>query len=144
MIPLAAQWATDQEALILTQGVPLTTEQLADAQRVGVLHPEKVRILKVAIIPGPTHPLLASAAKSVNLTGPNTLGLTLGYGIYIRADQGDSRPLVVHELAHTAQFERLGGINAFLRQYLKECLKDGYNNAPLELEARNRALEIAG
>jgi hypothetical protein len=36
---------------------------------------------------------------------------------------------------HTAQYERLGGIEPFLRQYLRECLTIGYPEAPLEQEA---------
>jgi hypothetical protein len=43
--------------------------------------------------------------------------------------------LIVHELAHVAQYERLGGILPFLRKYLFECLTVGYAAAPLELEA---------
>jgi hypothetical protein len=47
---------------------------------------------------------------------------------------GDRR-LVAHELAHTMQYERLGSVRAFLRQYLVECLTTGYAGAALELEA---------
>jgi hypothetical protein len=41
----------------------------------------------------------------------------------------------LHELVHTAQYERLGGIVAFLRKYLSECATSGYRAAPLEEEA---------
>lgn len=34
-----------------------------------------------------------------------------------------------------AQYERLGGITAFLTQYLEECLTHGNALAPLEREA---------
>jgi hypothetical protein len=44
--------------------------------------------------------------------------------------------LVVHELAHTAQYERLGGFHPFLSAYLGECLTVGYPNGPLEQEAK--------
>jgi hypothetical protein len=33
------------------------------------------------------------------------------------------------------QYERLGSIEAFLRQYLHECITTGYPEAPLEQEA---------
>jgi len=36
---------------------------------------------------------------------------------------------------HVAQFERFGGIHAFLAKYLREILENGYDAAPLELEA---------
>jgi len=64
-----------------------------------------------------------------------TAGITLHYGILIREDCWGDRRLVVHELAHVAQYERLGGIGPFLRAYLRECLLEGYPNGALEREA---------
>ena len=59
-----------------------------------------------------------------------------GNGIFIRDDHWDSRRLVVHQLAHTMQYERLGSIESFLRQYLHECITTGYLAAPMEQEAK--------
>jgi len=70
--------------------------------------------------------------------------MTLRYGIFIRSDCWGDRRLVVHELAHTAQYERLGGIGAFLKAFLKECLTVGHASSPLEREAVTRAKEICG
>ena len=42
-LPLAIEWAEQQEQKILQEGVPLTATTLADAKRIGVLHPGKVR-----------------------------------------------------------------------------------------------------
>ncbi|HEX4665027.1 MAG TPA: hypothetical protein VH207_00400 [Chthoniobacterales bacterium] len=53
----------------------------------------------------------------------------------MRSDCWRDRALVAHELAHTAQYERLGGIAPFLKQYLFECLTIGYPAAPMEQEA---------
>ncbi len=78
----------------------------------------------------------------VQLVGPNTAGLTLHYGIYIRGDCHGNRELLVHELVHVAQYERLGGIKPFLQRYLDECLKYGYPQAPLEQEAIRISDEI--
>lgn len=62
--------------------------------------------------------------------------MTLRYGIFIHTDHwGDSR-LLVHELAHVAQYERLGGFHGFLFQYLQECINPGYPYGSLELEAK--------
>jgi len=52
------------------------------------------------------------------------------------------RRLVVHELAHTAQRERLGRVLPFLQQYLRECVTLGYPAAPLEQEAIKAAQRI--
>jgi hypothetical protein len=65
----------------------------------------------------------------------NTVGLTARYGIFIREAYWGDRRLIAHELAHTAQYERLGGITPFLRAYLTECLTSGYPRSALELEA---------
>jgi hypothetical protein len=71
-------------------------------------------------------------------------GLTLQYGIFVRGDCRQDRHLVVHELVHTAQYERLGGILRFLRDYLFECATLGYGEAPLEQEAVEVAARICG
>ena len=136
LLPLAGTWAAQQERTILQTGIALTESQLADARRVGVIQPERVRLLQVAQIPTPTHPTLATAAAATRLISPDTTGLTIRYGIFIRADCWGQRPLVVHELVHTSQYERLGGLEAFLRRYLLECITPpGYPHGPMEQEA---------
>ena len=70
--------------------------------------------------------------------------MALGHGIYLEAAQGDRPSLVAHELVHVLQYERLGGTWPFLRDYLHQCLAEGYWNAPMEIEARQRAAELAG
>ena len=135
LLPLACAWAAEQERIILQSGVGLTEPQMADARRVGLARLERVRLLCVAEIPIPSDPVLSAAAEATHLISPFTIGLTLRYGIFIRTECWGQRRLVVHELAHTMQYERLGGIEAFLRQYLQECLTLGYPEAPMEQEA---------
>ncbi len=136
LLPLACAWAAAQEQAILQSGVALTDEQIADARRVGVMRPERVRLLGVPVIPTPSHPALAAASEATRLISPLTIGHTLRYGIFIHEDYWGQRRLVVHELVHTMQYERLGGIEAFLRQYLLECITIGYPAAPMEQEAK--------
>ena len=95
--------------------------------------PERVRLLRVARVPFPRW--AGTLAKLAGAEPAQTAGLTARYGIFIRADQWENRALLLHELAHTAQYERLDGIHPFLRQYLLQCLADGYPLAALELEA---------
>jgi len=135
LLPLAVAWAQTQERRILESGVGLTWSQSSDARAVGVSHPERVRLLPVVAISRPEHPVLRAAAESAQLINPFTRGLTLGYGIYLRADESSDRFLIAHELVHTAQYERMGGIEPFLRQYLHECLTLGYHSSPMEQEA---------
>jgi hypothetical protein len=135
LLPLACAWAEEQERVILRDGVPLSLAQIADARSIGVAQAERVRLLKVRSVPMPEQPELRAAAEVTGLISEHTAGLTLRYGIFIRADCWGDRALVFHELVHTLQYERLGGFDAFLRQYLFECLTIGYPDAPLEQEA---------
>ena len=84
----------------------------------------------------PENSLLRAAGERTGLLSPFTIGLALRYGIFIRADHWGERRLVVHELTHTAQYERLGGFNQFLSTYLDECFSVGYPNGALEQEAK--------
>lgn len=137
ILPLACSWAEEQERMILGEGVPLTPSLMADAVRIGVREPERVRMLAVDKVPLPLHPLLRAAAEKTGLISGNTAGMSLRYGIFVRADHWGERRLVVHELAHTVQYERLGGFPQFLEPYLRECMTPpGYPFGPLEQEAK--------
>ena len=142
LLPLAVEWASEQERRILREGQPLSEEQIADAKAVGVRDPERVRVLPVAAIPSPHHPALNAACQQIEFLPTAPSGLTLQYGIFLRADCLGDRHLVVHELVHTSQYERLGGIRPFLRDYLFECATIGYREAPLEQEASEIAQRI--
>ena len=142
LLPLAVVWAEKQERYILDNGISLQDSVMADAKRAGVAHPEHVRILAVPTIPLPEDWQLRSAAEATSLITPSTYGITFRYGIFIRSDCLGDRHLLVHELAHTAQYERLGGMHAFISQYLWECNTIGYPLAPLEQEAVRTAAAI--
>jgi hypothetical protein len=135
LLPLAIKWAAAVEKRILRDGVPLSDQEMADARAVGVREPERVRVLALARVPAPRNLTLRTAAAAIQFLTPETRGLALRYGIFVRSDCWGERGLVAHELAHTAQYERLGGIEPFLRQYLQECLTIGYPAAPMEQEA---------
>ena len=135
LLPLAAAWATEQEQEIVCDGVPLSEKEITDARAIGVQNPSQVRLLQVETIPRPSQPPLKAACDAIDFLTPTTRGLTLGYGIFIRSDWWGTDRSFVHELAHVAQYERLGGILPFLRRYLFECLTMGYTAAPLESEA---------
>jgi len=142
LLPLAAQWAAEQQQRVLCQGVPLTQEELADAKTIGVQNPERVRLLRIDAIPVPAHPMLREASASINFLTAAPRGLALGLGIFIRSDCWRDRSLIAHELVHTAQYQRLGGVIPFLQSYIFQCATVGYSNAPLEVEAINTAARI--
>ncbi len=143
LLPLAARWGEALERRILREGVALNDEELADARALGLRHPDRVRLLCLASVPTPDDFALRTAAAAVQFLTPTTRGLALRHGVFIRADCWRNRGLIAHELAHTEQYERLGGIEPFLRQYLTECLTMGYPAGPLEQEAIAAAGRLA-
>ncbi len=144
ILPAACTWVAQQERAILRHGAKLTADQIEDARQAGVLHPERVRLRIVDEIPVGLPSLFKVIGKRLGLVSSGTIGMSLRYGILIRADAWDDRPTIVHELAHTAQYERLGGPWPFLRRYLRECLTAGYAYAPLEDEACQVSRRICG
>lgn len=139
LLPRAVDWAQMQQRLIQESGRSLSSEEQRLAARVGVSAPEEVRVLAVVSIPTPDDPLLASACERTGFLGPQTIGLTLFRGIYLRRDARHRRRLWAHELRHVHQHEERGSIASFLSDYLQQVLEYGYEDAPLEMDARTAA-----
>src|SRR5260370_36438151 len=144
LLPLACQWAAAQEQRICSHGQALSDAQLADARLVGVAEPERVRLLYVPEIAFPEHPALRAAADASQLISPLTGGLTLRYGIFIRSDCRFQRTTVVHELGHTAQYERLGGFESFFRPDLFQCLLICYPEGSMEQGVISLSTPLSG
>ena len=144
VLPVAAEWAREQEQRILREGQPLSAEEIDDARAIGVREPERVRVLRVDEIPAPPDPILKAMSAQIEFLPATPSGLTFQYGIFLRGDCRQDRHLVAHELVHTSQYERLGGIVPFLRDYITECATVGYRGSPLEQEAEEVALQICG
>jgi len=62
LLPRVLAWANAQAAHIARQGVPLNAPSLTLARRVGVVHPERIRILVVPAVPAPEDPELRQIA----------------------------------------------------------------------------------
>jgi hypothetical protein len=135
VLPVACLWAARNEAVILRRGVPLAPAQADLARKIGVVQPEKVHLLAVEVIP-PTNRLLRALGTRFGLDSSRTIGMTLRYGIFIKANHWGDRRLLIHELAHVAQYERFGGFRRFLFRYLQECINPGYPLGDLEQEAK--------
>jgi hypothetical protein len=142
ILPKAIAWAEARSADIMADGVPLTDFERRLAHLSGVYRPELVRVSEVARIPVPDDPELRDAAITAGLLGPGTIGLTLGYGIYILIGHRSNR-LVSHECRHVYQYEAAGSIAAFLPQYLEQILSVGYAAAPFEVDAREHERDTA-
>ena len=61
-------------------------------------------------------------------------------GIYVLAEHITSERLRKHELAHWAQYQRMGWLK-FTTTYLWGLVRYGYRNHPMELEAREAELK---
>lgn len=130
------------ERRILRHGRALAIEEAATALRMGVTAAQRIRVLLVPQIPMPGPAWVQRLAARIGFDGSGTAGMAMRYGIFIREDCAHSPGLIAHECVHTGQYERLGGLAAFLRRYLFECLADGYSRSALECEARERSAGI--
>ena len=137
-LPLVVTWAEAQVAEAASKGRPLDEDGLALARRMGVEHPERVRIWMRDELPTPEHPVLVKLNEVVRLISPHMAGLTLGHTIIIR-NGCTSSLLLAHEFRHVHQYEKEGSIAAFLGTYLRQILAVGYSDAPYEKDANEHA-----
>lgn len=142
ILPVVVRWAEREEERILKEGEPLAGTNLQDAAKMGVGFPNKIRLLRVKHVPLPGEPFLGWIGSKTGLPFFSAAGMALRYGIFVRREFWGDRNLIAHECVHTGQYERLGGFQPFLRRYLDECLRYGYAESPLELEAMSRSAEI--
>lgn len=142
MLPFVMWWVRHNEKIALRMGRKLSDEELDWANKIGILHPEKVRILNVTRIPSPVPHFIEKLLQSRGYPVGNAAGMCMRYGIYAKEKYAHQKCLIAHELVHTHQFERLGGIWRFLKKYLGETMILGYANSPLEMEANDTAEHI--
>lgn len=135
LLPKAVAWAQEESRKVLERGDPLGQSDTRLAGQAGVRSPDRVRVSFVEAIPFPSDPELREAAVQTGLLGPDTIGLTLGYGVLLRRGF-ESDALLAHELRHVHQYECYGSIAAFLSVYLHQIVQFGYRDAPLEADAR--------
>jgi hypothetical protein len=141
LLPSAIAWAEAQSRRASKSGHPLDAAGLALAKRVGVQHPELIRLQLVDALPQPNEPALRQAALATGLLGPGGIGLTLGYSIFIVRGHM-SASLLSHECRHVYQYEAAGSIAGFLPIYLLQIATAGYRDAPLEQDARAHEFNV--
>lgn len=129
-------WAEREAEHIAANGRRLTASEIAIAKKVGVKAPELIRVLVVAAVPFPEDATIRTIGAQVGLTSEQSGGMTLGHGVFIRADQEGRSDIWPHEFRHVAQYECFGSIKAFMFFYLKELLHFRYGPGPLEIDAK--------
>ncbi len=143
LVGFTSAYVKAQEELILKQGMPLSSRQVADAQLAGVRDTDGVRILVVDRILPPKNEELAEAARQAQIITSASRAVTTGHGIMLRADSWQDRELILHQLVHAAQCERCGDLETYVTQYLQDrgtCAE--FTLGSLEDEARNLARKI--
>ena len=136
LLPRAILWAEAQSRSVLEEGAPLDAARQTLARSVGVTSPERIRVRVVDRIPVPEDVQLRAAALQAGLLAPDTLGLTLGYAVFVRSGHETRLRLLSHEFRHVYQYERAGSIASFLPTYLREIVTHGYADSPSEIDAR--------
>lgn len=137
--PLVLLWGTFLHWTITYRGRPLEPWEEAIARKVGVTHPDQIRLITVRDMPFPMLPGLRRLAERHGMSRDGAHGLTLGHGIFIK-DGCYSVRLLSHECRHVYQYEQAGSTRKLLTRYLEEVLEYGYSNAPLEKDARNHEI----
>ncbi|MEE9373094.1 MAG: hypothetical protein V3V00_08585 [Saprospiraceae bacterium] len=134
---LASLWTKRKEKYISDNGRSLNMYEIQIAKRLKIQNVTKIKILSVARI---THPLSGTFSFLKLLTRAvisEPIGLTLGYSILIQKSNSYKVELIAHELVHIKQYEEKGSHVHFLKEYISQCIKYGYNNCPIEIEAHN-------
>ena len=127
-------WAEAIVQAVLSDGEPLTYDETKLARQMGVMHPERIRILMVEAIPRPSDPALLALGEALGLLRDGVAGLTLGYSVLI-CNGYRKRLVVSHECRHVFQYEQIGDLGLYLSEYLRQVAIHGYRNAPFEVDA---------
>ena len=135
VLPFATWWLWHQERKALRLGRKLNDEEITWAKKIGIEHPEKIRIYLIDQVPTPAPTFIENILQKRGFPAGNAAGMSMRYGIYAKEKYASNKSLIAHELVHTHQYERFGSLSKFLIVYLKEVMLLGYNNSPLEHEA---------
>jgi hypothetical protein len=137
LLPQYIDWAYEVNRKGQEIGTSLNKKELLLAAEIGIVHPEKVRIVYVNEVPFPYENFaLKVFGEAVGLVGE---GITnnaqaFGYSIYARKDFELNRPKLAHELVHVLQIER-ASLDKVVTQHFSDMAEYGYDKAPLEVEA---------
>jgi len=142
LLPRAAEWLRGVSAMAERDGIALTDGLHVLARRVGVLQPERIRLLTVGALPRPGDPQLCAAAGAIGLLGEGMHGIAAGYGVLLLRGRTSTR-LLSHEFRHVRQFELAGSIERFLSDYVPQVAIYGHADAPLEVDAMRHETDFA-
>lgn len=141
LTPLTLSWFKEVEAKYLSKGRSLSDEETEIALKVGVTHPERVRVIVLKDFPIPDNKTLYSQAKQYGLGSPAESSRIMGNIIMLKARFKDERWMLAHQLSYIAQQEKMGR-QEFVRRFIAEREILGSKRAPMELNANKVALDF--
>ncbi|HTV49360.1 MAG TPA: hypothetical protein VMG59_13060 [Phycisphaerae bacterium] len=141
IMPSMVAWVDQMEQIVLAHGRPLSSSEISDAVELGVVHPERVRYMIADEIPIPAKEL-AELVRQAGIADEDVMGIAFRYGIFIHSDVVGKELRLLHDLVHVAQFERLGDIQNFIKEYVTACLDYGFGRSPFEVEAREKSEKV--
>lgn len=138
LVPLAWLWSLWQQSRARRSGRPLSADESALAQRVGVAHVHDVRIRVMPRMPVPCAGLWERLLQPHRCPWHGVRAITLGHALLCFGGEPEAR-LLAHELRHVQQREAAGSLWRFLWRYLLQVARHGYEQAPYEVDARDAA-----
>ena len=135
LLPKVISWAEAEAARGAGAGRELTEREREFARKVGVRHPERIRVITVDALPMPTDPPLRASAEQTGFLDPGMVGLTFGHSVFICRGHEAAR-LLSHEFRHVYQYEQAGSIADLLPAYLLQIVEHGYAATTFETDAR--------
>lgn len=130
LLPRVLEWYTRVETELLPQGRLLSETEMKIARQLGVIRPERVRIIVLETFPMPEDRVLRAETKRYGLGSAAEGARAIGYVIMLKPRYAKSSMIIAHEPVHVSQHDRLGRA-AFLRRYITEMEMLGYFRSPL-------------
>jgi len=140
-LPEVVHWIEEMENFIQSNGRFLNNEELTFAKKIGILNYEIIKVWESKRVPKPKNIMIQYLGNEIGFFSSNTNGISFRYGIFIHSSCSNKISVLEHELIHTLQYERFGGIEKFILCYLDDVLNNGYENSVLEIEA-NKILDF--
>lgn len=128
LIPVAMKWYANVERSLYKTGRVLTKAEKKQAIKLGVKHPDRIRVVVLEKFPAPNNQTSNNHFESAR---------TMGNIILIKPKHKDNSVMLCHELVHIAQTDRMG-LKQFLERYALEREVLGYSRSLLENEAYAR------
>ena len=130
-----ANWATKRSKFICTHGAWLTSDLIDLATKMGVAHPEKIRIYSSSTATLIDDDKVNKLLLKFGFSADRTCALTLFHSIALNKACAKNLVILAHQFRHVAQFESCGSLELYLENYLMEIAYFGYGKGPLEVDA---------